>query len=383
MQRNRQSRALSALDCSKSGNFECKIRVSTVSREFASLRRSVAAQFERILENSFFLHPPSVGESACAAKSHFLKQLRMSKKFASSLTDAGSFDLQKFLAAKTAAVNEALDRFLPDEKCKPATIHRAMRYSLFAGGKRIRPALCLAAAEACGGKESDTIPLACAVECIHTYSLIHDDLPAMDDDDYRRGKLTNHKVFGEGIAVLAGDALLTAAFELAARCKGWPRYSHQRIILELASASGSLQLIAGQVADLEGEGKKISANELRYIHERKTSALLCCSVRLGGMSANCTSAQLKALADFGYHVGLAFQVIDDILDVTQTSDKLGKTAGKDTKAQKATYPAIVGLEKSRKIAERLTNRAFAALKPLGARASSLHGLAEYLLKRDR
>jgi len=307
----------------------------------------------------------------------------MSKKFVSQPTRTGSFDLQNFLAAKTAAVNEALDRLLPSEKSKPATIHCAMRYSLFAGGKRIRPALCLAAAEACGGKESAALPLACAVECIHTYSLIHDDLPAMDDDDYRRGKLTNHKVFGEGIAVLAGDALLTVAFEIAAKCKGWPRYGHQKLILELASASGSLQLIAGQVADLEGEGKKISANELQYIHERKTSALLCCSVRLGGMSANCTAAQLKALTDFGYHVGLAFQVIDDILDVTQTSDKLGKTAGKDTKAQKATYPAIVGLEKSKKIAERLTNHAFAALKPLGQRAGALRGLAEYLLKRDR
>ena len=178
------------------------------------------------------------------------------------------------------------------------------------------------------------MPLACAVECIHTYSLVHDDLPAMDNDDYRRGKLTNHKVFGEGIAVLAGDALLTQAFEIAAQCHGWPRYSHQDIILELARAAGSLQLIAGQVADLEGEGEEISAAQLRYIHERKTSALLCCSVRLGGMSANCTPAQLKALTDFGYHVGLAFQVIDDILDVTQTSEKLGKTAGKDTKAQK-------------------------------------------------
>jgi geranylgeranyl diphosphate synthase type II len=258
-----------------------------------------------------------------------------------------------------------------------------MRYSLFAGGKRIRPAICLAAAEACGGKDAEALPLACAVECIHTYSLIHDDLPAMDNDDYRRGKLTNHKVFGEGIAVLAGDALLTSAFEIAARCKGWRRYSHQTIVKELAFAAGSLQLIAGQVADLEGEGKRISAKELQYIHERKTSALLCCAVRLGGMSANCTAAQLKALTQFGYHVGLAFQVIDDILDVTQTSDKLGKTAGKDTQAQKATYPAIVGLEKSRKIAEQLTNRAFAALKTFRGRAKALEGLAGFLLQRDR
>ena len=294
-----------------------------------------------------------------------------------------SFDLKAYLSSSTEAVNVALDKFLPAETVKPATIHKAMRYSLFAGGKRMRPALCLAAAEACGGSQKDAMPLACAVECIHTYSLIHDDLPAMDNDDFRRGKPTNHKVFGEGIAVLAGDALLTQAFEVAAQCKAFPRYSHQKIVLEIAKASGSLQLIAGQVADLEGEGKKVSADELKYIHERKTSALLCCSVRLGGMSANCTPAQLKALTDFGYNVGLAFQIIDDILDVTQTSEQLGKTAGKDTAAQKATYPAIVGMEKSRKIAEQLTNRAFGALKTFRGKARALEAMAEYLLKRDK
>ena len=293
------------------------------------------------------------------------------------------FDLQKFLASRTDAVNAALDQFLPSESTKPATIHKAMRYSIFAGGKRIRPALCLAAAAACGGNENAALPLACAMECIHTYSLIHDDLPGMDNDDYRRGKLTNHKVFGEGIAVLAGDALLTFAFEVLGKAKGWPRYDHRQLLQELGIASGSLQLIAGQVADLEGEGKKTSAKDLQYIHERKTSALLCCSVRLGGMSANCAPAQLKALTRFGYNVGLAFQVIDDILDVTQTSETLGKTAGKDTKAQKATYPSIVGLAKSRKIAEQLTAKAFAALKPFGKRADALRGLAEFLLKRDR
>ncbi|HYG22848.1 MAG TPA: farnesyl diphosphate synthase [Verrucomicrobiae bacterium] len=298
------------------------------------------------------------------------------------LQQARSFDLQQFLAVSTESVNRALDTFLPSEKTKPATIHKAMRYSLFAGGKRMRPALCLAAAEACGGLEDDAMPLACAVECIHTYSLVHDDLPAMDDDDFRRGKPTNHKVFGEGIAVLAGDALLTQAFEIAAQSRGWSRYSHRTVILELARASGSLQLIAGQVADLEGEGKKTSAQQLRYIHERKTSALLCCSVRLGGMSANCTPAQLQALTDFGYNVGLAFQVIDDILDVTQTSEKLGKTAGKDTKAQKATYPSIVGLDRSRRIAEELTGKAFDALKPFRGKAAALQGLAEFLLKRE-
>jgi geranylgeranyl diphosphate synthase type II len=296
---------------------------------------------------------------------------------------APSFDLKAYLHSQTRRVNEALNRFLPPARTKPTTIHRAMRYSLFAGGKRLRPVLCLAAAEACGGDSDQALPLACAVECIHTYSLIHDDLPAMDNDDFRRGKPTNHKVFGEGIAVLAGDALLTQAFEIAAQCRGWPRYSHRDVILELTRAAGSLQLIAGQVADLEGEGKSISATQLRYIHERKTSALLACSVRLGGMSANCTPAQLHALTDFGYLVGLAFQVIDDILDVTQTTEQLGKTAGKDTQAQKATYPAILGLEKSRRIARELTQRAFAALGRFRGHPHVLGALADHLLNRDR
>jgi len=294
-----------------------------------------------------------------------------------------AFDLKTYLEDRTETINRALDRFLPNETTKPATIHKAMRYSLFAGGKRMRPALCLAAATACGGDEEDALPLACAVECIHTYSLIHDDLPAMDNDDFRRGKPTNHKVFGEGIAVLAGDALLTLAFEIAAQAKGWARYSHQMLTLEIARASGSLQLIAGQVADLEAEGKKISEPELKYIHERKTSALLCCSARLGGMSANCTSAQLRALTDFGYSVGLAFQIIDDILDVTQTTERLGKTAGKDTQALKATYPSIVGMDRSRRLAKELTEQAFEALQIFKRRAAALEALAHYLLVRDR
>ena len=301
----------------------------------------------------------------------------------SSISPGETFDLSSWVAKKTILVDRAMDRFLPKATAKPATIHKAMRYSIFAGGKRMRPALVLAAAEACGGSDEDAMPLACAVECIHTYSLIHDDLPAMDDDDFRRGKPTNHKVFGEGIAVLAGDALLTQAFEIAALAKGWKRYSHQALVMEIAKASGSLQLIAGQVADLEGEGKDLSVKELQYIHERKTSALLCASTRLGGMSANCTTAQLEALTDFGYHVGLAFQVIDDILDVTQTSETLGKTAGKDVAAQKATYPRIVGLDKSRQIAARLTKKAYASLEVFGARGAALGALAKYLLERDR
>jgi len=293
------------------------------------------------------------------------------------------FDLENYLKKTTAAVNAALEKFLPPANFKPATIHKAMRYSIFAGGKRLRPALCLAAAEACGGSWNAAMPLACAVECIHTYSLIHDDLPAMDNDDYRRGKLTNHKVFGEGIAILAGDALLTEAFAIAGQCAVTSRYSHQKIVCELAEAAGSRHLIAGQVADLEGEGKKTSAAQLRYIHERKTAALLRCSLHLGGMSANCSAAQLEALGEFGQNVGLAFQIIDDILDVTQTSEQLGKTAGKDTKAQKATYPAIIGMEKSRKLAGQLTDKAFASLRVFNGKATALEALAGYLLKRDR
>lgn len=293
------------------------------------------------------------------------------------------FDLEVYLARSISAVNKALDFYIPRAGAKPATIHKAMRYSLNAGGKRIRPALVFASAEACGGSLDDALPMACAVECIHTYSLIHDDLPAMDNDDFRRGKPTSHKVFGEGIAILAGDALLTQAFEILARAKVTSRYSHGDLVLELAHGAGSQRLIAGQVADLEGEGKKISRSQLQFIHECKTSALLTSACRLGAMSANATPSQIKALSQFGYHVGLAFQVIDDILDVTQTTEELGKTAGKDVAAQKATYPAIVGLEKSSQIARELTDKAFMALKPFHGGAVALEGIATYLLQRQK
>jgi geranylgeranyl diphosphate synthase type II len=292
-------------------------------------------------------------------------------------------DLKAYLAAQQQRVEKALHAALPAASRKPATIHQAMRYSLFAAGaKRLRPILCLAAAEACGADGEEALPLACAVECVHTYSLIHDDLPCMDDDDLRRGQPTCHKVYGEGMAVLAGDALLTAAFELVARAKGWPRYPMRALVEELAVTAGSLKLIAGQVADLEGEGRRTSERQLRYIHECKTAALLTTSLRFGGMSANASPARLQALTDFGLALGLAFQVIDDILDVTQTSEKLGKSAGKDEAAHKATYPSIIGLESARAEARRLTARARKALEPLGARADSLTALANYLLERD-
>jgi geranylgeranyl diphosphate synthase type II len=220
------------------------------------------------------------------------------------------------------------------------------------------------------------------MECIHTYSLVHDDLPSMDNDDFRRGRATCHKVFGDGIAVLAGDALLTVAFEIAARAKPTRRYSVSEMFREMSIAAGSSRLIAGQVADLEAEGKKVSRAELRYIHENKTAAMITTSVRLGAMSANTDPRKLRAITKFGYALGLAFQVIDDILDVTQTSEKLGKSAGKDVVAQKATYPAVIGLEASRAEARRLTHAAQNALKIFGKEAEPLRELANYLLARE-
>jgi len=291
-------------------------------------------------------------------------------------------DLKAYLKARQTEIDRALDRFLPKPTTRPATIHEAMRYSLFAGGKRLRPILCLAAAEACGGGRKPALPLACAVECIHTYSLIHDDLPSMDNDDFRRGRPTCHKAFGEGIAVLAGDALLTIAFEIATHAEPPRRYDLRAILREIAIGAGSRKLIAGQVADLEAEGKSIDRARLRYIHENKTAAMLTTSVRLGAMSANASAKQLRAVTQFGRALGLAFQVIDDILDVTQTSEKLGKSAGKDVAAQKATYPAVIGLEKSRVEAKRLTRQAGKALEVFGGEAEILHQLANHLLERE-
>src|SRR3989475_7203782 len=292
-------------------------------------------------------------------------------------------NLKTYLGSRQKKVDRALARYLPKETVSPATIHKAMRYSLFAGGKRVRPILCLAAAETCGGKIDNALALACAIECIHTYSLVHDDLPSMDNDDFRRGRPTCHKVFGDGIAVLAGDALLTIAFEIVSRAKPTLGYNMSILLREVAVAAGSQKLIAGQVADLEGEGKQIGMAGLRYIHENKTAAILTTSVRLGAMSANAKPKQLDAITKFGRALGLAFQIIDDILDVTQTSEKLGKSAGKDVAAKKATYPAVIGLDKSRAEARRLTRQAHNALSVFrSSDAEPLHALANYLLERE-
>ena len=292
-------------------------------------------------------------------------------------------NLKAYLRSRRKEIDRALDYYLPKTNVKPATLHKAMRYSLFAGGKRLRPILCLAAAEACRGRVTNALPLACALECIHTYSLVHDDLPSMDNDDYRRGRPTCHRVFGDGIAVLAGDALLTIAFEIVSRSKPAPRYDMSILLREIAVAAGSQKLIAGQVADLEAEGRKVKRDQLRFIHENKTAAILKSSIRLGAMSANADAKKLRAVTQFGHGLGLAFQVIDDILDVTQSSEILGKSAGKDIAAKKATYPAVIGLGKSRAEARRLTRQAHDALSVFrDDEAEPLHCLANYLLERE-
>lgn len=291
-------------------------------------------------------------------------------------------DLKSWLKAQQKLVDAELKRQLPRENVRPVTIHKAMRYSIFAGGKRLRPILCLAAAEACDGKTEHALTPACAVEIMHTYSLVHDDLPCMDDDDLRRGRPTSHKVYGEGVAVLCGDALLTEAFTIIAQTKATKRYTAREYVSELAITGGSRKLIGGQILDLEGEGKSLTKKQLVQIHEAKTAALLTSSLKLGAMTANVTPKKLKALETFGYNLGLAFQVIDDILDVTQTTEQLGKTAGKDEAVEKSTYPSVIGLEESKVEAARLTKKALDALKPFGKNAARLKEIAHYMLDRE-
>lgn len=289
--------------------------------------------------------------------------------------------LPHFFEEDRVEVDASLDRLLPLETAQPPSIHKAMRYSVFAGGKRIRPILCLEAARIF---TSDVAPAhypACAIEFIHTYSLIHDDLPALDNDDLRRGKPTCHKQFGEAAAILAGDALLTLAFETISAA---PVDSDRRVAMlaEISSAAGTINgMVGGQVADLEAEGKRVDAAVLEYIHRSKTAALIRASVSSGAICAGATVVDIERLRRFGESIGLLFQVKDDILDVEESSAALGKTAGKDIAQQKATYPAVFGLEKSHQIANDLASRALAELKSFGERAARLREIAEYLVQR--
>lgn len=294
-----------------------------------------------------------------------------------------SFDLGEYMKARAAAVDAALDRFLPPETEPPETLHKAMRYSVFAGGKRLRPVLVIAGAEAVGGRMDDVMPTACAVELIHTYSLVHDDLPAMDNDDFRRGVPTNHKVFGEALAILAGDGLLTLAFRLAADPVG-PGVDGRRlrdVLTDIADAAGHAGMVGGQVVDLLSEGKPVGPDVVDYIHARKTGALIRTSLRVGARLCGATPAEISALGVAGAALGLAFQIVDDILDVVSSSAELGKTAGKDQAQKKATYPAIHGLDASRARARELIGEAEAALAALGPRAEPIRALGRFILER--
>lgn len=292
---------------------------------------------------------------------------------------------QAYLEDRRRLVEDALSRALPPESDWPATIHRAVRYSLFAGGKRVRPLLALAAGETVGGSAEDVLPLAVAAEMVHTYSLIHDDLPCMDNDDLRRGKPTSHKVFGEAVAVLAGDALLTRAFHVMAEVP--PNGDAERLrrrlraIAILGEAAGTSGLIGGQVEDMESEGRAVDHAALERLHRAKTGALLTACVRGGAVLGGAGEDDLARLGRYGAAIGLAFQVVDDILDATEGAEQLGKTAGKDHAAAKATYVRVHGMDGARRVAEDLLAQAEAALETLGARADLLRELARKVVRR--
>ena len=294
------------------------------------------------------------------------------------------FDLAAYLGERRQRVDEALEAVLAPDHAEPTSVHRAMRYSVMAGGKRLRPILVIAGAEAVGGEADTVMPAACALELIHTYSLIHDDLPAMDDDDYRRGRLTNHKVFGEAVAILAGDALLTDAFRLIAENDA--RVSSDAalvrdVIVEVVEAASTRGMVGGQVVDIESEGKAVSAETLEYIHLHKTAALIRASLRVGAMLGGGRADQLALIGEAGRSLGLAFQIVDDILDVEGTLAELGKSAGSDERKGKATYPAVHGIDASREQARRLIGRAKQELVRLGPGAGPLCALADYIFER--
>ncbi len=293
-----------------------------------------------------------------------------------------TMDIKAYLADSKNLVDQYLEKLLPAETVEPPTIHKAMRYSVFAGGKRVRPILVLASGETLGGNRSVLLQLGAAIEVMHTYSLIHDDLPALDNDDLRRGRPTCHKVFGEAMAILAGDALLTRCYQILAQLPGVSDTTRIRIIGEVAGATGTVQgMIGGQVVDLESEGKPVTQENLEYIHHSKTGALLTACVRCGALAAVASDEELEVLTGFGSKIGLVFQIIDDILDITSSSEELGKTAGKDVKVAKATYPALYGLEGSREKARELAESAIEDIAVFGEHAESLRCLANYFVQR--
>ncbi len=294
-------------------------------------------------------------------------------------------DLNAYLKDRTALVDKALRAYLPCEDTLPASLHKAMRYSVFAGGKRVRPVLMIAACEAVGGNAARVVPAACAMEMIHTYSLIHDDLPAMDDDDFRRGRPTNHKVFGDDIAILAGDALLTEAFILLSNPVLNPDVdpgTQLKVIHTLSRWAGSLGMVGGQVVDMESEGREVDFPTLEYIHTHKTGALILAAIQCGGLIGGGDETALKALTTYGEAAGLAFQIADDVLDIVGDQDTLGKDIGSDQARGKTTYPALLGIEEARARALELRDIAVNALEPFKEAAEPLRQIAHYIVDRS-
>jgi geranylgeranyl diphosphate synthase, type II len=295
-----------------------------------------------------------------------------------------SFDCKAYLNDRARQVEQALERYLPASGHYPEILFESMRYSVFAGGKRLRPVLTLAVIETWGGDWQAGLPVACATELIHTYSLIHDDLPAMDNDDYRRGKLTNHKVYGDAIAILAGDGLLTLAFQILAEMNAPAGDTSRvlRIIRELAYGAGVYGMVGGQAADCVNEGKRADAGTLAFIHQHKTGALIRSAVRMGGIFAGATEDQLEALGRYAGSMGLAFQIRDDILDIVGDEVKLGKKTGSDLAHEKSTYVSLYGLDESQNMVNRLTMDAHEALRSLPFDTTILHAIADYLVGRE-
>jgi geranylgeranyl diphosphate synthase, type II len=295
-------------------------------------------------------------------------------------------ELKTYLAKRKEAVDEALKNLFPAPQGPAADVVEAMAYSLFAGGKRLRPILCMAGAEAVGGNERSVLPVACALELIHTYSLIHDDLPVMDNDDLRRGKPTNHKVFGEAVALLAGDGLLTEAFRLMSDpdlAKAVEPVSLLRVIRRVAAAAGCDGMIGGQVVDIQMEGKQVEPSTLEFIHTHKTGALIAASVASGAILGGGKEEEVEAITRYGRHIGLAFQVADDILDVEGDSEKLGKGVGGDVRKQKITYPSVMGLASSKEIQKTLCEQAVEALRMFDEKAAPLRKIAVYIIERKK
>ena len=292
-------------------------------------------------------------------------------------------DIKSYLAESKKLIDGCLERLLPLADEVPVTIHKAMRYSVFAGGKRVRPILVLASGECLGGDREVLLHLGAAIEMMHTYSLIHDDLPALDNDDLRRGNPTCHKVFGEAIAILAGDSLMTRCYQVLTELPETYDSVKIRIVSEIAAATGTINgMIGGQVVDLESEGMPINAEILEYIHHSKTGSLLTACVRCGALAAGANPEELQRLSDFGSKIGLVFQIVDDILDITSSSEMLGKTAGKDEKVKKATYPALYGIEASRKMALDLASSALKRIDDFGEGANALRSLAQFIVSRS-